>query len=368
MPEIRVDSSSLTYPQFVILGHGSEVINGAAAPTVSLEPGVYGIEQVPGRPASFQFEVSQDGTVEFDAAFDGFLEGRGTTTLVLRGFAATIDGRALSHDLNPFITGGMATLSRDSAHDLQLLPAPSYMFLLARGMADFGFAVAADGRIVVDPVYAGFTEVVGRSVVIHGFKVTIDARELSHDLSPELLNWSAGPLPRAEAHELTLIPSQQYLFFLARGMADFQFAVAVDGRIVVDPSFAGFADATGRTLTIHGYKVTIDARELSHDLNPELLNWSTGPLPRAEAHELTLIPSQQYLFFLARGMADFQFAVAVDGRIVVDPSFAGFADATGRTLTIHGYKVTIDARELSHDLNPELLNWSAGPLSRTEAH
>ncbi|MBP0455116.1 hypothetical protein J5Y04_37210 [Kitasatospora sp. RG8] len=165
-----------------------------------------------------------------------------------------------------------------------------------------------------------------------------------------------------------MIPSQQYLFFLARGMADFQFAVAVDGRIIVDPSFAGFADAAGRTLTIHGFKVTIDARELSHDLNPELLNWSAGPLSRTEVHELTLIPSQQYLFFLARGMADFQFALTPRGRVVLDPASAGFARASWRTLTIAGYRLTIDGRALPHDLTPELLGSTEGPLSRTTTH
>ncbi|MER7780441.1 hypothetical protein ABTZ21_36560 [Streptomyces sp. NPDC096191] len=366
--EIRIDSSGLTFTKFSVSGHSPDLVEGAGAPAFSLAPGVYGIEQVPGRPASFEFQVTQERLVEYEAANDAFLGGRGTSTLILRGFPVTLDGRALSHDLEAFLKGSVARFARSTAHELMLLPAEGYGFLLARGSADFRFTVTPDGQVSLHPDHVGFAEVSGRTLTIHGFKVTIDARALSHDLNPELLGWTAGPLSRATVHELTLMPSQQYMFILARGMADFHYAVTTDGRIDLDPAHIAFAEVVGRTLILHGFKVTINAMALSNDLNPELLGWAAGPLSRASVHELTLMPSQQYMFILARGMTDFHFAVTPDGRIVLDPQYSRFAVASWRTLTISGFAVTVDGRALPHDLMPELLGWSAGVLSRSAAH
>ena len=66
-------------------------------------------------------------------------------------------------------------------------------------------------------------------------------------------------------------------------------------------------------------------------------------LPQDGTHEFTYIPAAGYGFQPASGIvADFRFDVDVDGQVVVDPRCAGFAQATGRTLTISGYRITID--------------------------
>ena len=57
-------------------------------------------------------------------------------------------------------------------------------------------------------------------------------------------------------------------------------------------------------------------------------------LSRDRTHELTFIPAAGYSFQPMAGMADFRFDVTVDGQVVVDPRFAGFAHASGRTLII----------------------------------
>ncbi|MFI1701516.1 hypothetical protein ACH419_36955 [Streptomyces bobili] len=316
--------------------------------------------------ADFHFAVTVDGRVTVPADFGAFAEAVGRT-LTVRGYKVTVDARALSHDLTPELLGRPGALSRDTTHELTLMPSQQYMFFLARGLADFEYALTRSGVVTVAPRFGAFAEATGRTLTVRGYTVTLDGRALSHDLTPELLG-RRGTLPRATTHELTLIPSRQYMFFLARGMADFHFAVTPDGRIELDPGYAAFAEVSGRTLILRGFKVTINAMALSHDLNPELLGWTAGPLSRASVHELTLIPSQQYMFILARGMADFHFAVTPDGRVVLDPRYSRFAAVSWRTLTISGFAVTVDGRALPHDLMPELLGWSAGVLSRSTAH
>jgi hypothetical protein len=108
------------------------------------------------------------------------------------------------------------------------------------------------------------------------------------------------------------------MFILARGLADFHYALTVDGQITVAPRFHGFATVSWRTLTLHGYRITVDGRALAHDLMPELLGWTAGALSRASAHELTLIPSAQYST-PGVGVVGVQvlFSVGTDGTVVI---------------------------------------------------
>jgi Matrixin len=371
MSDIRIDTSNLTYTKFFIPELGADFIEGANTPTISLEPGLYGVQQQTSLGANFRFEVTPDGFVNYDIANDGFLSGRGTTTLILRGFTITLDARSLSHDLLPTIIGALV-LPRDSTHELTLVPAVGYIFQPTPGFfADFQFALDVDGQIVIEPRYGGFTTVNGQTLTISGYQITIDGRLLSHDLGLFLLgNRDREILPRDSTHELTLIPAAGYIFQPTPGFfADFQFALDVDGQIVIEPRYGGFTTVNGQTLTISGYQITIDGRLLSHDLGLFLLgNRDREILPRDSTHELTLIPAAGYIFQPTPGFfADFQFALDVDGQIVVEPRYGGFTTVNGRTLTISGYQITMDGRLLSHDLGLFLLG-NEDMLSRDSTH
>jgi hypothetical protein len=63
MAEIRIDSGGLTFTKVSVSGHSPHLVDGAGTPVLSLVPGVYGIEQLPRRPASFEFQVTQEGFV-----------------------------------------------------------------------------------------------------------------------------------------------------------------------------------------------------------------------------------------------------------------------------------------------------------------
>jgi|GEM_PF-1594568 hypothetical protein len=166
MTDIRIDTSSLTYTQFLIPEVSSDFVDGADAATIRLEPGVYGFQQISGSVANFRFEVTPDGVIDYDVENEEFLDGRGTTTLIVRGFKITLDATALSHDLLPMVARA-SILPRDSAHELTLVPASGYGFQSASGIvADFRFDVTTDGQIVIDSRYAGFARAHGRTLII----------------------------------------------------------------------------------------------------------------------------------------------------------------------------------------------------------
>ncbi|MFF2148252.1 hypothetical protein ACFVWU_37300, partial [Kitasatospora sp. NPDC058190] len=266
MASIRVDTSRLTFQQFTIPGQPTLPADGSGITALSLDPGVYGFAQT-GLPG-FQFEVTAAGVVDFDGAADGFLQGRGTDALTVVGFPVTIDLTALSHGLSPEVVGSPPALTRDAPHQLQLIPS-TYLFLLARGLADFGLVVAPDGQLsLTDSALAGCAQINGRTLTVTGYDVTFDLTNLSHGLTPELLDNPGVTLGRQTPTTLHLIPAT-YNYELARGTADFGLVVTRDGQLsLTDPTLAGCAQINGRTLTVTGYDVTFDLTNLSHGLTP----------------------------------------------------------------------------------------------------
>ncbi|MEU2586917.1 hypothetical protein ABZ612_28980 [Streptomyces avermitilis] len=362
MPNIRVDARRLTGKKFLIPGQTATPIDATTVISLALAPGTYVFQQMSEPPATFTFDVTPDGFVTYDPANEGFLAGQGTGTLIVQGFAIAIDGRALSHDLITVLPGNTDVLSRDSTHELTLIPG-TYRLALVSSVADFAFVLAIDGRVSIEPRYTGFAKAVEQTLTIHGYRIAIDGRALSHDLIT-VLPGNTDVLSRDSTHELTLIPGT-YRLALVSSVADFAFVLAIDGRVSIEPRYTGFAKAVEQTLTIHGYRITIDGRALSHDLIP-VLPGNTDVLSRDSTHELTLIPGT-YRLALVSSVADFAFVLAIDGRVSIEPRYTGFAKAVEQTLTIHGYRITIDGRALSHDLIP-VLPGNTDVLSRDSTH
>jgi hypothetical protein len=365
MADIGIDTSSLTYSQFKIPGQTEEFIDGASTPTVSLPPGSYGFEMAGVRP-DFRFQVTEAGLVDFDSAHDRFLSGRGTSTLVVRGFKFILDSK-LSHGLAPFMKFG-SLLEAGRIHELTLVPVKAslpaegglgYGFFPASGVtSDFRFGVTNDGQLTMAPEFGGFAHARGpdgRTLVIEGFKVLIDIRLLSHGLVT--LNGATGNklLAAGEIHEFTYLPAQGYGFHPASGInPDFRFGVTNDGQLTIAPEFGGFAHARGRdgrTLVIEGFKVRIDLRRLPHKLQTS--NGPTGDklFTEGQVHEFTYLPAQGYRFQLPTGAPlEFLLGITNDGQLTIAPEFRGFAHAEGRTLVLRGYPIVIDAAHADSDL------------------
>ncbi|MET7304372.1 galactose oxidase-like domain-containing protein [Embleya sp. NPDC005575] len=200
---------------------------------MELAPGTYVFQQMSGPPATFTFDVTPDGLVTYDPASDGFLAGRLTGTLIVHGFIITVDGRALSHDLIPVLPGNSDPLSRDSTHELTLIPG-DYRLALVSSVADFAFALAIDGRVSVEPRFTGFAEAAEQTLTIHGYRITVDGRALSHDLIP-VLPGNSDPLSRDSTHELTLIPDEVYRFLPRDAGMSFTVTLDIYGAVSVVP-------------------------------------------------------------------------------------------------------------------------------------
>jgi hypothetical protein len=329
---IRIDTRRLSYTRFLIPGVTTAEVDGATAPELSLEPGTHHFQQQSGLFADFDFRVTSDGRFDYDTRYDGFLSGRGSATLTIRGHSLTLDGTRLSHGLLPTVFGA-ETLPPDRVHQLTLVPSERYMFVTASGvLADFAVGVTPEGAITLDPRFGGFAKVQGRTLVLEGYRVAIDTRTLSHALLPLLLGWSGTPLPPAQ-NSLTLLPSDSgYGFVSASGIvADYRLVLRADGTVLDDPRFAGFVTTQARAVAVRGYRVTLNTGEMHHAVVPSLLDWTGGSLSPG-VHEFSAIPGAGYsLRAPGSGFDNVRLDLRTDGRITLTdapPGVTIFSEGT----------------------------------------
>ena len=93
--------------------------------------------------------VGLDGRIDYPASADGWVSGRGSDTLVIRGYTVQIDDRAGAPGAFAIPDAGTGYLDRASVHTLRLAPV-SYLYFTGQP-SDFRFAVREqDGTIEVD--------------------------------------------------------------------------------------------------------------------------------------------------------------------------------------------------------------------------
>ncbi|MFF2131585.1 Ig-like domain-containing protein, partial [Streptomyces olivochromogenes] len=106
----------------------------------------YLFEAGSGAVANWKFDVTPSGTIDFDTTCDSFLSGRGSNTLILRGYPITIDATHADSDLVGI--ANLATIPQ-SPHQLSafLIPASGYIPQTMNGVFSTPFSVEKDGRI-----------------------------------------------------------------------------------------------------------------------------------------------------------------------------------------------------------------------------
>jgi parallel beta-helix repeat protein len=153
---MKVDATGLTQEGFHISGPSFAVIpdSKTAVTNLALRPGLYSFILGSGNPMSCVAEVTATGSWNFDAACDGFLSGRGTNTLVLRGYTVFVDATRLS--TTGFLLPNLFTSTLyDSTvvQQLQVVPAPLYGLIVQAGFFCCYFEVSLDGRVVVPTAF-----------------------------------------------------------------------------------------------------------------------------------------------------------------------------------------------------------------------
>ena len=107
-------------------------------------------------------------------------------------------------------------------------------------------------------------------------------------------------------------------------VADFLFSVDVNGQVLVDSSFAGFALASNETLIISGYRIVLDGQALSYNLLPQLLG-SGGELSPG-VHEFTVVPAKGYILGGSQQeLPDIRFSVDLAGGTTLTEAPEGVA-------------------------------------------
>jgi hypothetical protein len=262
----------------------------------------------------------------------------------------TIDTRPLSFPAFQ-IPGQTRFLEGSEPHVLEL-PAGTYGFQQASAqIADFEFSVTPQGLIEYQPHCARFLEGQGSSVLkVLGLPLELDLKGLSHEVWP-LFGLADAFLAPKQAHPLSLVPAQRYRFAVDRASpAALEFALDLEGQVLLKPEYGGFAQAQDNRLTLSGYSVKLDGRWLSHGLiapfHPKQIE-----LPNDRINPLNLLPAS-YRFMAGNNVeADLDLTLHPDGSLTFGPECFGFVRERGvRELQLLGYPVMIEATKSSGDL------------------
>ena len=185
---ISLDASNLNYSGLAV--------DGTNASTRLIEP--VGVMLIPGdhrvtltnglgpEPA-FDFTVEADGTLQFDPSLDPLIDGRGTRAMVLRGTPVTIDLSALSYDKIDLVGAGILTGATGPVPFILMPGGHGLTMTTGRGPEPaFDFTVEADGTLQFDPSLDPLIDGRGtRDMVLHGTRISIDARGLTASFSVE---------------------------------------------------------------------------------------------------------------------------------------------------------------------------------------
>jgi len=149
MPEIRIDTSELTYPWFWLPRHLPHFVDGSlpGGAVVRLRPGGYAFQQTRDRACDLRFRVDDDGTVDYAAAHGALLRGRGTTTLRVVGVPVTLNPTGSPRPVLP-MWGGCHEPLDPELRTVRMPPGSAYEIRLGLVPGTVvEFSVAADGRV-----------------------------------------------------------------------------------------------------------------------------------------------------------------------------------------------------------------------------
>jgi hypothetical protein len=195
---VVVDATRLFYRRFLIPGVTltPDGVDSRQPQTFSLSPGEYNFQVQSGIAADFTFSVTSAGAVDYDPSCDGFLAGRGTSTLHVNGYEVTLDASSLSgaaHGGGVLLTaGGEGFIQRKT---VRLVPEAEYFVQQGSGVVcNLSFALKRDGTFSyapeLDTSKGGPLQGQGTgSLAFKGHTVRVDATAVSRLLIDPMRRW-----------------------------------------------------------------------------------------------------------------------------------------------------------------------------------
>jgi len=332
---ITIDATALTNTAFVLQGPAGTPCNltycdGKVPETLSLPEGSYLFQPGSGMVMFCSFSVSSPGVVDYSIACDGFVSGRGTSTLTIKGFHISVDATALSESgIYMASLAGGTILDSHVVQPMTLVATNADEYGIQPGgglVADFAFGVDTSGHITYGTAFDSFLSGRGTSTLtIHGFTINIDARPLSATsfVLPGLFGLADTLQANSVVETYAVMPAASYGFQIGSGeVSNMVWGVDGNGLITYTAASAPYLSGAGTTtLHVNGYPVFIDATAFGpaglFELNPIL---GIGALSTASVQALTLLPTPAYQYLGVVPPMTFVVVLQDSGTWNFDPS------------------------------------------------
>jgi hypothetical protein len=310
---------------------GVGVRDSRQAQTVNLAPGPHTLATPAGQ--VLPFVVTEDYRVRYDSAPDGPLTGYDSSTLTVRGHEIAFDVSDVDY-YNMAITGTGFPAPQPVRH-LRLLPG-RHDVVTANGNS-LPFTVTTTGGVAFPADPHGLLTWDSRVLAVHGMPVTLDATGVDYyNLTVSGAGW---PAPQA-VRTFRLLPGTHSV--VTANANSVPFTVTTEGTVTYAAGPGSLFTRTddGKTLRVHGFRVTLDATDVDYDnTTVSGTGWRT---PQA-VRELRLLPGAHRV--VAHDGLSVPFTVTAAGFVRSDsPLLTG----TGTVLAVHGLPVTLDVADLGY--------------------
>ncbi|WP_370971126.1 sigma factor [Amycolatopsis sp. cg9] len=326
---ITIDATDVSYTTFTISRVG--VRDSRQRQQLDLTPGAYTLATPAGQ--VLNFSVTADYRVQYDPALDGTLSGRDSSVLAVHGHAVTFDVTGVDY-YNMAISGTGFPVPQP-VRQLKLLPG-AHNVVTANGNS-LPFTVTAEGKVAYAADPRGLLSGAGSgTLAVHGLPVTLDSSDT--DYAGMTISGAGWPAPQA-VRTFRLLPGT-HSAVTANGNS-LPFTIAADGTVTYADGLAGpFTGAGGKTLSVHGFRVTLDTTGVDYD---NMTVSGTGWRPPQAVREYRLLPGGHRV--VAHDGLTVPFTVTAAGLVRPDhPLLTG----TGTVLAVHGLPVTLDATDVDY--------------------
>jgi len=238
---VKIDATRLVYRYFVVPGVTGTWVDSRTVQSFNLAPGEYAFQVGSGYYADFTFSVTALGTIDFSLSYDGFLSGRGTSTLTIDGLSVTLDARYLSGSGVLLVAPAVDWITHST---VRMVPASYYSVQQGSGeVANFSLKLGVDGHwsyaaandVAATP--SGFLGGAGTStLVFYGYPLLVDARAAGGTgvtVQP-IFGMPFSPTSVAYAN---LLPAQSFALQVRSGIvSSASFSLAPNGTFTIDPA------------------------------------------------------------------------------------------------------------------------------------